>query len=560
MALSVQDLDALLGYDPATHSVKGMPTLTQMPPKPGTPDAMPSITPGAPNMHTPAAVRAAAAPENIAAANTLAPARPVAAIPSVGGSGVPPGGAAAPVAPEVGIPSVGANAATLPGEIPTLAKPTVKQSIATGAAQDNLTPKAEGVKQWGEMKPQTPEELGIKPFTPEYYEQQRRISDFDKAHPLGGDISEKPGIWGKIEHGLAKAGSIAGEVIAPGVMRNIPGTDANNVEQRNAEQRGWTTANEGQLKEAQGTAAKEMADLVPWTDPANGQTSLITRGQWGKQQEDVTKAGATTGAAQIRADASTANTAAKDETAKGIAADRSKDQLLKMGFDEKGHPLPDDQLSSQQRATRDLTTTHARLQEAQAELERAKSDPNSPVFKAAQAGLALRSAELQQKLQDAGYMKPSGQTQSRGEAAGAALALLPGLEKTIADNASSFGPIMGRINRGEIKLGDVDPKVQEAYSQLESFYALQPSVHGFRNAEFVKDFDTFIGNLQTNPDAVIAGLHGLEPTLKAVEESGRTMQPKIFAGQPGGAAPGAAAPAAAAAPGGLPPGFKPVGQ
>jgi hypothetical protein len=550
MALSVQDLDALLGYDPATHSVKGMPTLAQMPPKPASPDAMPAITPGAPNMHTPAAVRAAAAPANIAAANTLAPSRPVAAIPSIGASGVAPTGAAAPVAPEVGIPSVGANAAALPGEIPSLAKPTPQQSVATGMAQDNLNAKAEGQKQWGEMKPQTPEELGIKPFTPEYFEQQRRVSDFERSHPLGGDISAKPGLWGKIEHGFAKAGNIAGEVLAPNLMAEIPGTDLNKAAQRGAQTRGWEAANEGQLKEAQGKAAEEMADLVPWTDPATGQTSLITRGQWGKQQEDVTKAGATTGAATIRANAAETVGAGKDKTAEDIAGTKSKDDLLKLGFGADGKPLPDDQLSSQQRATRDMTTAHTKLQEAQAAVENAKNDPNSPVAKAAASNLALRQAEFQNKLQEQGLVKPSGQTVSRGNAADAALQLLPGLEDAIKTNAKDFGPIMGRINRGEIKIGDVPPNVQRVYSQLESFYALQPSVHGFRNAEFVKDFDTFIGNLQTNPDAVIAGLEGLKPTLEAVKKSGLTYQNRIVEGAP---AAGGATPVAT---GGLPPGWK----
>jgi hypothetical protein len=93
-----------------------------------------------------------------------------------------------------------------------------------------------------------------------------------------------------------------------------------------------------------------------------------------------------------------------------------------------------------------------------------------------------------------------------------------------------LGPIIGRINKGEVKIGDVSPAVQKFYAQLESFYALQPSVHGFRNAEFVKDFDTFVGNLQTNPDSLIAGLEGLKPTLDAVQKEGQTYHRRIVEG------------------------------
>ena len=93
-----------------------------------------------------------------------------------------------------------------------------------------------------------------------------------------------------------------------------------------------------------------------------------------------------------------------------------------------------------------------------------------------------------------------------------------------------MGPIVGRIAKGEIALGNVDPEVQKFYAQLESFYSLQPAIHGFRNAEFVKDFNTFVGNLSTNPDSVIAGLEGLKPTLEAVEKSGRTFKPRIVQG------------------------------
>jgi hypothetical protein len=52
--------------------------------------------------------------------------------------------------------------------------------------------------------------------------------NFEKMNPYGS-AANHPGILGKIEHGLAKAGNIAGDIVAPGTMENIPGTELNKM-------------------------------------------------------------------------------------------------------------------------------------------------------------------------------------------------------------------------------------------------------------------------------------------------------------------------------------------
>jgi hypothetical protein len=229
MALSVQDLDALLGYDPASHSVKGMPTLApQIPPKPA---GIPSMSPAAQN--------------NMSldmATSGMRTAHP--AMPSAGASGVAPVAAAAPTAPDVGIPSVGASAASLPGEIPSLAKPTTAQSHAAGKAEY-----AEGIPT-----------VTAAPGTEAYGQQRQELLDYQKAHPWGADVSAHPGTWGKIAHGLERGVEIAGDVVAPGTMANIPGTQLN--EQRQAKQNeGWI--NLGQQDELKNAQAK-LANAQTW--------------------------------------------------------------------------------------------------------------------------------------------------------------------------------------------------------------------------------------------------------------------------------------------------------
>lgn len=217
MTISVQDLDQLLGYDPATHSVAGIPSMKSAQPAAAIParGAMSPVQRG--NMDLDMSRSAGMAAQ---------PMIPKAAAPTVALS-----------APE--IPTAAAPSA-MGASIPSTAQPTTAQSHAAGKAEF-----AAGLPQ-----------VTAAPFTPEYYQQQRELSDYKQAHPFGADVSAKPGVWGKIEHGLAKAGNIAGDVLAPGTMALIPGTDLNNRAQRAGQQRGFTAATEAQEKQAQTGLAK----------------------------------------------------------------------------------------------------------------------------------------------------------------------------------------------------------------------------------------------------------------------------------------------------------------
>ena len=233
MAISVQDLDQLLGYDPATHSVAGIP-------------AMKSAQPASPSIPT-GGVMSPVQRNNMDV--DMATSGHMAAQPMI-----PKSATAAPTAPEVSgaaIPSVES------ASIPALARPTPKQSITAGMAENDTTAKQEGKNQFQQMEPQ----VTAAPFTPEYYQQQRALSDYKQAHPLGGDISAKPGFWGKLEHGLATAGNIAGDVLAPGTMALIPGTDLNNRAQRAGQMKGFNSATEDQEKQAQ----TKLAGAETWS-------------------------------------------------------------------------------------------------------------------------------------------------------------------------------------------------------------------------------------------------------------------------------------------------------
>jgi hypothetical protein len=205
-----------------------------------------------------------------------------------------------------------------------------------------------------------------------------------------------------------------------------------------------------------------------------------------------------------------------------------------------------------QQSVQALRESQKNLNDAREEVERAKNDPNSPAYKQAQQKLAmaqqahavaaqnlgLHQAEFANKLQEQELVKPSGQSQSRGSAAQAALDILPDLQQQIRKNAKELGPVFGRLAKGEIAIGNVDPKIAKLYSALTSFYALNPAIHGFRNFEFVKDMPSFIGGLERDAEGTIAGLEGLKPTLQSVAKEGKTYHKRVVEGRdensPGG--------------------------
>jgi hypothetical protein len=327
------------------------------------------------------------------------------------------------------------------------------------------------------------------------------------------------GVLQHIGRGLEKVGNIAGDVFAPATMTLIPGTDLN--------KRAQIHEIEPKLERA-----KEQEEL---TAERKGAAGRAERKESSEEEERAAR---------------TKNLNEKDSAA-----------LAEHGLvrDAEGNVKPDptspiyqkNQLAMQTVANvQRYRAAQQELIEAKTEVERAKNDPDSPAFKAAQqrlamaaeahriAGqnLALHQQEFSNKLSEQEFVKPSGQAASRASAARSVIDLYdapgkPGLESLVRKNAKSMGPLMGRLEKGEIALGDVDPAVAELYGAMKSFYALQPAVHGFKNAEFVKDFETALGTLERDPEAFIAGMKGLRPTLESVAKEGVTYHKRVKEGE-----------------------------
>jgi hypothetical protein len=86
---------------------------------------------------------------------------------------------------------------------------------------------------------------------------QEQINDLHKNTPWGSP-GNHPGILGKIGHVAAKVGNIAGDVLEPGIMSLIPGTDLNNRAQE-AGLQGRTTADQKTATEQQNANTAETS-------------------------------------------------------------------------------------------------------------------------------------------------------------------------------------------------------------------------------------------------------------------------------------------------------------
>ena len=61
-----------------------------------------------------------------------------------------------------------------------------------------------------------------------------------------------------------------------------------------------------------------------------------------------------------------------------------------------------------------------------------------------------------------------------------------------------------------------DPVLAHLQSELKTFAALQPAMHGFRSRSAQEAFENIIGDVQKNPEATIASIQGILGTAKAI--------------------------------------------
>ena len=166
---------------------------------------------------------------------------------------------------------------SLASSIPTVTPPDRPRNTVQGSpnplAMDKLVSPAQqkggvGPRLYQEDIPQVGSDRSgnpITPLSPEYFQQQRARSDFQQENHLGTPLNH-PGFAGKLLHGLSVAGNVAGDILAPGTMSLIPGTQLHNQLVRGQQQKDFGQAEENQLRDAESSNQRALAEGNELTD------------------------------------------------------------------------------------------------------------------------------------------------------------------------------------------------------------------------------------------------------------------------------------------------------
>lgn len=405
---------------------------------------------------------------------------------------------------------------------PQLTKPTNAQSHAEGIAEFNR-----GIPQ-----------VTAQPGTPEFYQQKMSGIEYQKAHPFGSDISAHPGVGGKILHGLATIGNIAGDVIDPEATALIPGSNLNravnekgladelNKSQQEAtqkeavEQRPDIAEEQGELKqklegqkeqEAQRKqqsdqdfktdAAKEHEDFL--TGLANKKTAATPFEQWAANPEvyDAYLKAQAAGKQQGKGSMMSPYAAVKLMDYAYLYDPRLlpfAQQTMKSLAGQLGMPLPEGM---------DISTPPA-------------GQPRTETGEA----LGLRQPEA-----------PTSSTRGRGQFSESAItSQAPGLKKEINDVRNELGPVAGRWN--EFMTGEVgadNPKLYGLRTGLQNFATAWMRLHA-NSDQARQEFEQALSRSRTADD-LIAAIDAIDKQATSYVKQGKGNQPTGENAPPAGA-------------------------
>lgn len=121
-----------------------------------------------------------------------------------------------------------------------------------------------------------------------FYRDQIAEAEDKKQNPWGSPDNH-PGFLGKVAHGLARAGNIAGDILAPGTTALIPGTDLNNqAKERHAENelgQAETRETAKQRANTEQEGVEQRPDIAAATGEAKGRLEAQKEADAEKRQQ-----------------------------------------------------------------------------------------------------------------------------------------------------------------------------------------------------------------------------------------------------------------------------------
>lgn len=380
---------------------------------------------------------------------------------------------------------------------------------------------------------------------------QNQLEAFERkdANPFGS-ANNHPGFGGKLAHVFSKIGNIAGDIVAPGVMARVPGTDLNRQMEESGLERNIQGLEGDEAKNAlEGAQAQEAGALAKKADepdftavptaegymsfdphaqnpqlnplPANNGQPVMPYVKPGPRQH-VFLAGPNNMpiAATFDPQSGTYYDAhgtpvqnpqpyekAPAETPHAINIDG------KPGF---GVVVPGkgwvDPMTGQP------ITGHVTPIPPPPSYGQLILPTKTATFIDPKTGLPV---EMQWNEKTQTYDKPLGLSASN--AYGHEAAQAGAVDRAATD-------LIAQIEAHKDKLGNPSAIIQSAIlgtpwadrqtaklrSQIATFAALQPSMHGFRGQDAMRQFEKILGGIPNNPDALIASINGITRTAGAI--------------------------------------------
>lgn len=259
----------------------------------------------------------------------------------------------------------------------------------------------------------------------------------------------------------------------------------------------------------------------------------------------------------------------RGNTAENVAGTNAAVNLRKQGLNADGTPIPQDQLTPREQQDLALGKAHQDVLEAQTNLDKFRSDPNSPIYNFARQRLALAYQAEDLRRKEFGYnyepstlnpeerntlptdvsgnpvalhspLKPSGQTITAAYRAQNIVSQIPRLTQEIQQLSTSIGPIAGRWSQfwqGDV--GAADPQFAHLKDDMDfaaSAIALAHSQGRLSNI-IAEKFDNMYQAGKQDPKNMIAAMQVAAEWLPKVMQNAQTVgeQASPASGQGAGA-------------------------
>lgn len=222
-------------------------------------------------------------------------------------------------------------------------------------------------------------------------------------------------------------------------------------------------------------------------------------------------------------------------------------------------PISLEEMTPQERSMYELRAAQKDADDARAEMDRAKNDPNSAGYQLAAGRLRVAQQNAQTAIQRLGLSQqefgfhqdefynpqPTASERGKGDLAQSAVERVREMRTILQKHPEFFGPAAGRGQKAQAWLGSQDPDAQTYLSAAQYLADHSAGVFGGRG-QYITEALHSLTDPHSNPAAVSAALDEAERTAQGFVKAGKVHgRPSAPAGnQPG--APGAPTPAAPA--------------